>query len=187
MRKSRRDEAQREVRVVREWLSNTPVDRGGTKPVGHHTKPIGLTRSAYRHYRRDFVDSLSDGYIDRLSPADRDWMERFLREEYDADNRLLKSSRAIHRDYVRVAKGTVIPKRWRHWWGRQGELFLDVAANALNMACDAEVASVRYMRKECYGLQNAAYRDAYAYRGVVHVENDEQFSGGESAPPAEWH
>lgn len=149
-----------------------------------HRKPLGLSRGAYRPYRRDFVDWLE--YADKLDPKSLEFMERFSREYYDADNRLLKSSQALHRDRLEVDKDVVVPKRWRRWWGRQGELFLEVAASAINLACDREVARVRHGRRECYQLQNLAHRDIYAAKGVAYLEDlgaESWLSDGE-APPA---
>lgn len=149
-----------------------------------HRKPLGLSRGAYRPYRRDFVDNLE--YAERLPPDAKAWLERFNREYYDADNRLLKSPQALHRDRLEVDKDAVVPKRWRRWWGRQGELFLEVAASALNLVCDREVARVRHGRRECYQLQNLAHRDIYAARGVAYLEDlgaESWLSDGE-APPA---
>lgn len=132
------------------------------------------------------VDCLEDGYVDELPPAEKAWMERFLREYYDADNRLLKAPTALHRDLLVVDKDADIPKRWRRWWGRQGEMWPEVVADALNRHCDREVARVKHLKRECFGLQNAAYRDIYSARGVVHLEDlgAESWLSGTEAPPA---
>lgn len=167
-----RNHARDEEKAVKRWLDGTPASHGG------HRKPRGLTRGAFRQYRRAFVDNLE--YADRLPPSAKAWLERFNREYYDADNRLLKSPWALHRDVLEVDDEAPIPPRWKRWWGRQMELWPEVAAAALNRFAGHEVARVRHMKRDCYQLQNLAFRDAYAFKGVVHVDDDSQFMGEEA-------
>ena len=168
----KRSTVNEEIRVVRKWLDETPRDRGGRKP-------LGLTKGAYRPYRRDMVDNLD--YAERLPPEAKAWLERFNREYYDADNRLLKSPFALHRDRLEWDSDAPIPTRWRKWWGRQMEVWPEVAAQALNSVVGEEVARVKHLRRDCYQLQNLAFRDAYAFKGVVHVEDDSQFRGDDAS------
>lgn len=152
-------------------------------------KPIGLRYHAYRPHRRWAVDSLE--YADRLPPAEQAWLERFLREHYDADTELLNPERhlrkcrrcqngepcnkrregpAIHRDEV-VVSADDLPKRWRRWWGRQLELWPPLCAEWLNRRAGRQVAVWRDNRRECFRRQNYAYADVYS-RGAVSLWED---------------
>jgi hypothetical protein len=110
-------------------------------------------------------------YANKLDPAALAFMERFSREYYDADNRLLKSPFALHRDRLEWDSDAPIPTRWRKWWGRQMEFWPEVAAQALNSVVGEEVARVKHLRRDCYQLQNLAFRDAYAFKGVTYMED----------------
>lgn len=162
-------------------------------------KLIGLKRGAYRWYRQWAVDSLE--YVDKLPPAEQAWMERFLREHYDADTELLNPERhlrkcrrcqngepcnkrregpAIHRDEVVVAE-EYLPRRWRRWWGKQLELWPQLTASWLNAKAGTEVAVWRDYRRECFRRQNYAYDDVYS-RGAVSLWDDfERHDGDEAA------
>jgi len=151
-----------------------------------HPKLIGLKRSAYRPYRQWAVDSLE--YADKLPPDAQAWLERFLREHYDADTELLNPERhlrkcrrcrngepcnkrregpAIHRDEVVLTDECVLPRRWRRWWGKQLELWPALVAEWLNRAHGGvEVATWRDYRRECFRRQNYAYDDVYSRGGV---------------------
>lgn len=153
-------------------------------------KAIGLKRGAYRPYRQWAVDSLE--YADRLPAAEKVWLERFLREYYDADTALLNPEKharkcakcqrgepcnknrqggPIHRDEVVVAEEH-LPRRWRRWWGKQLELWPPLCAEWLNRAHGGvQVAVWRDNRRECFRRQNYAYDDVYSRGGVSLFED----------------
>lgn len=165
---------------------------------------IGLNPNSYRWYRRWEVDSLE--YAHTLPPDAKAWLERFLREDYDADTGLLNPEKharkcakcrdgkpcnkrregpPIHRDEVEV-KAEHLPPRWRRWWGKQLELWPVLCADWLNARAGMQVAQWKDRRRECFRRQNYAYDDVYSRGAVTLWEDfDRVDTDGNVAPPSE--
>jgi hypothetical protein len=143
-----------------------------------HRKPLDPLRAgAYRPQRWDAVcDLLDDGYVQRLPPKERQWMERYMREQYGANATALRTG--LHADRLKPEAMESLPRRVRRWWGRQTELWpalaVDAAMRALGLnpgrAEDREAALDASLRRAVYAEQNAATRDVYSLRRVVYLE-----------------
>lgn len=138
-----------------------------------HRKPLDPLRvGAYRPQRRDAVcDLLDDGYVQRLPPKARQWMERYMREQYGANATALRTG--LHADVPRAASG---PVRARRWWRGVERLWPTLSeqqrARAVRGAAAARLVlrNDPSLRRAVYAEQNAATRDVYSLRRVVYLE-----------------
>lgn len=138
-----------------------------------YSQPLDPFRpGAYRPQRWDAVlDLLDDGYVQRLPPKEREWMRRYLREQYGANATALRTG--LHADVPRVVSG---PVRARRWWRGVERLWPTLSPEQRERARRAaEAMRVRLQadprrRRSVYAEQNAATRDVYSLRRVVYLE-----------------
>lgn len=139
-----------------------------------YAKPLDQLRvGAYRRQRWDAVtDLLDDGYVQRLPPKEREWMQRYLREQYGANATALRTG--LHADVPRVIDG---PLRARRWWRGVERLWPGMTQQQRDRArlrAERERLSLQddpRRRRAVYAEQNAATRDVYSLRRVVYLED----------------
>lgn|ERR1044072_8116330 len=127
---------------------------------------------SYRPQRRDAVfDLLDDGYVQRLPPTAKQWMTRYLREQYGANAMALRDG--LHADVPRAVGG---PARPRRWWRGVERLWPTLTPEQRERATRrARAVGLRLQtdasrRRAAYAEQNAATRDVYSLRRVVYLE-----------------
>lgn len=139
---------------------------------------LAFSYGTYRPQRREQVDCIADGYVHRLPPAAKAWMEEFLLEAYACDSRRLREG--LHADRLTPAQLSQLPARLRRWWGLQLELWPRLATDAgmralgLNPSSKKDRATLdSSLRRGCYSSQNTATRDVYSLGRVVYAEDRE--------------
>lgn len=152
---------------------------GGLSPMRpHHKVPLDQFQvGAYRRQRWDAVtDLLGDGYVQRLPPSAKQWMARYMREQYGANATDLRTG--LHGDRLRPESVERLPARVRRWWGKQLEMWPAIAVDAAIRALgrdpdckkDREAVVDASLRRAVYADQNRATRDVYSLRRVVYLD-----------------